>query len=102
MLEMVSEFLLITQDHRVPPTASLHFRSCFFDSASGEIFLINIHQKISNSAGLFELKAYLNYYMLSRVIMITECVDVNTSLGGQSHHVLSHHSQQLHHFGQKV
>merc|ERR1711879_574209 len=34
-LEMVAAFLLITQDHRVPPTASIHFHSCYFDSSSG-------------------------------------------------------------------
>ena len=33
------------------------------------------------------MKAYLNYYMLSRVIMITECVDVNTSGWGQRNHM---------------
>ena len=49
VLEMVSMFLLITQDHRVPPTASIHFLSCYFDPVSGKIFPINIphHQLIS-------------------------------------------------------
>ena len=46
-LEMVAAFLLITQDHRVPPTASIHFHSCYFDPASGEIFLINILREIN-------------------------------------------------------
>ena len=46
-LEMVAAFLLITQDHRVPPTASIHFHSCYFDPASGEIFLINILSDIN-------------------------------------------------------
>ena len=89
-LEMVAAFLLITQDHRVPPTANIHFHSCYFDPTSGEIFLINIYPssvKISNSAGLFELKAYLNYYKLSRVIMIAGCVDVDTSRRGQRNDV---------------
>ena len=42
-LEMVSAFLMITQDHRVPPTASIHFHSCYFDPISGGTFMINIY-----------------------------------------------------------
>ena len=43
-LEMVAAFLLITQDHRVPPTASIHFHSCYFDHTSGGIFWKNIYR----------------------------------------------------------
>ena len=51
VLEMVSTYLKLIKDCPVPEAASVTFTSCHFDEYSG----------------LYELKAYLNYYMLSKV-----------------------------------
>ena len=38
VLEMVSTFLMLTQEHRVPSTARIDFHSCNFDPISGVLF----------------------------------------------------------------
>ena len=38
VLEMVSSFLMLTQEHRVPSTARIDFHSCNFDPISGVHF----------------------------------------------------------------
>lgn len=53
VLEMVSTFLKVSQeDDSVPKSAKVTFDSCHFDEVSG----------------LYVLKAYLNYYKMSKVI----------------------------------
>ena len=73
VLEMVTTFLMMTREERVPPEARIEFHSSTFDPTSGgnktsSLFIIT---EYFYSAGLFELSAYLNYYKLSRVIDIS-------------------------------
>ena len=69
VLEMVSTFLQLSQDHAMPPSASVTFHTAHFDPESGNkrgygyFYPILMHKP----SGLYVLKAYLNYYMLSKV-----------------------------------
>ena len=66
---MVSTFLQLSQDHAMPPSASVTFHTAHFDPESGNkrgygyFYPILMHKP----SGLYVLKAYLNYYMLSKV-----------------------------------